>query len=37
MARQAFIRGLIRTQGNQVMGDGPEPLLTDLRAPSGDA
>ena len=30
MTRQAFIRGLVRTQGDQVMGDGPEPLLTDL-------
>ena len=30
MTRQAFIRGLVRTQGNQVVGDGPEPLLTDL-------
>ena len=30
MTRQAFIRGIVRTDGNQVMGDGPEPLLTDL-------
>ena len=28
MTRQAFIRGLVRTQGNQVVGDGPQPLLT---------
>jgi len=30
MTRQAFIRGLVRTQGDQVVGDGPEPLLTNL-------
>ena len=32
MTRQAFIRGLVRMKGNQVMGDGPEPLLKDLTA-----
>jgi len=30
MTRQAFVRGIVRTDGNQVMGDGPEPLLTNL-------
>ena len=30
MTRQAFIRGIVRTDGNKVLGDGPEPLLTDL-------
>ena len=30
MTRQSFIHGFINVRGNQVFGNGPTPLLTDL-------